>query len=359
MRKPSPPRKKRPARSKPGLKPPAEPARARAATPAAAVPIIRPAHLLRGRTVALVAPSFSFDATLMEAGRAHLESKHGLKTVALPDIRSQEAYFAGSDDRRLEELFHWLTDPGVHALVAVRGGYGCARLYPRLAEKLRAVGRALKPKIVLGYSDLTVLLNGLHQDFGWITFHGPVLSGRPFRAPVPIEETTFHRSLFTAEPLGAVTDPQMVVLNPGRASGPIVGGCLSLVASSLGTSYELNTDGKILFLEDVDEAPYRLDRMLTQLLHAGKLDRIKGLVFGQMTGCEPKADSRDPTKTSSRGAIELAVAAHLRARKIPAVLNFPAGHGMPQVTFPIGATVELRADDPKTPEVVFREAGTR
>ncbi len=324
------------------------------------MPILEPVRapkLIRGKKAALVAPAFSFDATLMEQGRAYFETKYGVRTLVLDSVHEREGYLAGSDQRRLGELVHWLTDPTIGALIAIRGGYGCARIYPALIKALKA-HKKLKPKIVAGYSDMTILLNGLYQDLGWITFHAPVIVGRPFRTPTPIEEQTFRQSLFSSEPLGAITDEAMLVLSEGRARGRIVGGCLSLLVTTLGTSYEIDTEDKILFLEDVDEKPYRLDRMLTQLLHAGKLDKIKGLVFGQMVNCEPSPESRDPMKTTSTEAIKLALGVFLKKNKIPAVLNFPAGHGMPQITFPIGAKVELQAN-PKTPRVVFLESGVK
>ncbi|MBI3544597.1 MAG: LD-carboxypeptidase [Deltaproteobacteria bacterium] len=307
--------------------------------------------------MALFAPAFGFDPQLMEQGRGFFERKFNVRTIALDNVHEQEAYFAGSDERRLAELVHWLTDPDTHALLAIRGGYGCARIYPQLIKKLKA-HKKLRPKIVAGYSDLTILLNGLYQDLGWVTFHAPVLVGRPFRAPTPLEEHTFHQSLFTSEPLGSIEHEQLGVFNPGQARGRIVGGCLSLVVSSLGTPYEVDTDDKVLFLEDVDEKPYRLDRMLTQLLHAGKLDKVKGVVFGQMVGCEPGPESRDPNKTGALDALRLAVLPFLKKKGIPALFNFPAGHGMPQITFPIGTKVELRAD-PKKPCLVFLEAGVK
>ena len=131
-----------------------------------------------------------------------------------------------------------------------------------------------------------------------------------------------------------------------------------MLVSSLGTPYEIQTDHKILFIEDVDEKPYRLDRMLTQLLHAGKLDHVRGIVFGQMVHCDPAENSRDPNKTTAIEAIRLAIGRHISKQKIPVIYNFPAGHGMPQITFPIGVKVELRADISR-PEVVFLESGVR
>jgi muramoyltetrapeptide carboxypeptidase len=319
--------------------------------------VLKPPHLSRGSTVALAAPAFLFDPAQLEIGRARLEKTFGVTAVTSKTVHERQAYFAGSDERRLEELYESLTDPSTAAVLTIRGGYGCSRIYADLLSRLKK-HRGLKPKIVLGYSDVTILLNGLYQDLGWITFHGPVVAGRAIREPLAAEAETFTRALFSKEPLGTITDPGMKTLVPGQAQGPIVGGCLSLLVGSLGTTYEIDTRGKILFIEEVDERPYRIDRMLTQLLHAGKFDGVRGVVFGQMALCEPYPIEKDPDQTTALGAIRLALGAYLKKRRIPTIYDFPAGHGKPQITFPIGVKVKLVADQTK-PSVCFLEAGCR
>lgn len=314
----------------------------------------KPSRLKEGATVALVAPAFSFDSARLETGRTYLEKKYGIKTVWTESLFDRESYFAGPDERRAEELVKWLSSPNVDAVIAVRGGYGCARIYPEVIKQLKQ-HKGLKPKILLGYSDLTILLNGLHQDLGWATFHGPVITGSSLFSPNELEEETFYKTLFTAVPLGTVTEAGMITALPGTARGQVVGGCLSLVVSSIGTDYEIDTNGKILFVEDVDERPYRLDRMATQLAHSGLLDKIRGLIIGQLPHCQPPALDKDPSQTSAIAALLGALEPVLKARKIPTIYDFPAGHGNPQITFPIGAEIELRAD-PINPEVEFLEA---
>ncbi|MEW6056159.1 MAG: LD-carboxypeptidase [Bdellovibrionota bacterium] len=316
-----------------------------------------PEKLKPGSMVALVAPAFGFDPEALAQGSSYLESKYGVRTTALENVNQRFSYFAGTDERRLEELLFWLTNPEVDAVFAIRGGYGCARIYPKLIEKLKKHKR-LKPKKVLGYSDLTILLNGLYQDLGWVTYHGPVVASRPFRDPVSLEEMSFQTAMFTDEPLGAISDEQTRVMSEGRAKGRLVGGCLSLLVSSLGTSYEIDTRDKILFIEDVDERPFRLDRMTTHLLHSGKLDQVRGIVFGQMAHCEPPELAKDSSQTKAIEAIEMALEPLLEKRQIPILYDFPAGHGKPQLTFPIGCEVELVADQAR-PELVFLESGAR
>jgi len=313
--------------------------------------------LLPQDTVGLVAPAFLFDPDLYERGKEAFEQEFKLKSLSLADASARHHYFAGDDKRRAAELIYWLTNPDAKGVIAIRGGYGLSRIYPTVIAALKKK-RGLKPKVVLGYSDLTILLNGLYQDLGWVTFHGPTITGRPFREPLSLEIETLRTSLFSTEPLGKITHNKMRVMQPGKAEGVLVGGCLSLVTASLGTSYEIDTKGKVLFLEDVDERPFRIDRMLTQLIHAGKLDHVKAIVFGEMFHCEPYPKERDPEQTTAEGAIRLALGDFVKKKKIPVLLDFPAGHGSPQATFPIGVRVRVQTLG-NTPCIEFLEAGVQ
>lgn len=319
--------------------------------------MIRPSRLSTGSRVALVAPGFSVLPDRVREGRARFEAEYGVKTVSLDTLEARESYFAGSDARRADELVHWLTDPTVDAVMAARGGYGTARIYLDVIERLRKV-KKLKPKIVAGYSDITILLNGLHQDLGWATFHSPVVTDKMFRQPEPqpLDVETFRKSLFTGEPLGTISHADTRTLVTGKARGPIVGGCLSLITSAIGTPYQVKTSGKILFVEDVDEKPYRLDRMAIQLIHSGLLDGVQGLIVGQLPYCNPLSPDKDPSQTTGIQALRSALEPFLKSRGIPAIYDFPAGHGSPQITFPLGVEVELRAFD-KNPEVEFLDSG--
>lgn len=319
--------------------------------------LLRPPRLSAGSRVALVAPGFACLPERVEQGRRKFEERYQVTTVMLDSITERESYFAGTDARRADELFQWLTDPTIDAVMAARGGYGTARVYPELIARLRKV-KNLKPKIVAGYSDVTILLNGLHQDLGWATFHSPVVTDKMFRSsePDPLDERTFEAALFSGTPVGTVAHAGMRTLVAGRARAPIVGGCLSLLQSSLGTPYEIDTSGKILFIEDVDERPYRLDRMAVQLMHAGKLDGIAGLIIGQLPYCDPPPPDREPSQTTAIAALRSALEPFLRSRGIPTIFDFPAGHGSPQITFAIGAEVEIRAEA-NNPEVELLESG--
>lgn len=311
---------------------------------------LRPPRLIAGQTAALAAPAFHFDRALYDEGRRYCEKHYGLRTVATPDVHARHLFFAGSVERRRAELLHWLTAPQISAVIGIRGGYGCAGLYPLLRRDLLRV-KNLKPKVVVGYSDLTILLNGLYQDLGWVTFHGPMIAGRPFRQPSPLEEETFRKCLMEGIPLGPIGAETMKTLLPGQAEGPLVGGCLSLMVSTLGTDYEIRTAGKVVFLEDIGEAPYRLHRMLTQLRAAGKFSRARAIVFGEFTDCEPHSDAYKDVS-----AVD-AVKDALSGLPLPVVLGFPGGHGSMQCTFPIGMPVTVDAPARGRPRVVFSRPG--
>ncbi len=301
---------------------------------------LRPSKLTPKDTVHLISTSFRFDENLFSQAQDILKNRWSLQikhTSLTPN-----SYFAGSDTARLEQLKNAFLDPTSKAILAIRGGYGLSRISPEILSFFRKNKKKLKPKTIVGYSDLTLLLNTVYKELGWVTYHGPVLVGKAFREASKEEQDSFQKCLFSQ----SFPEIQKLISRvPGTATAPIVGGCLSLIASSLGTDYEVDTSGKILFLEEVDERPYRIDRMLTQLLHAGKLDKIKGLVLGQLELCNAPELSKDPSQTSAIEALEQAILPFLKRKRIPVVYNFPAGHGSPQITFPIGAVANLKVTD--------------
>lgn len=317
--------------------------------------IQKPLPLKSDSKIALIAPAFHFDQELLNAGRQSLKTQYNLNSQPFPDTFDSELYFADSEKVRLQAIIDALVSPNIEALIGIRGGFGCARFYSNLVARLKKIqkNKKLKPKIVAGYSDLTILLNGFFQDFGWTTFHTPMVVGRSMREPLPIEKEFFLKTLFSAKPLGKISTNEMQTLSPGRAKGILVGGCLSLLVSSVGTPYEVKLKNRILFLEDVGEAPYRVDRMLTQMLHSGSLTQAKGIIFGQMTDCKPHSEAyRDVS-------VLQAIQSALKDLKCPIVYGFPAGHGSPQISFPLGIPVEIDASLGGTPSVTFCESGVK
>jgi muramoyltetrapeptide carboxypeptidase len=244
-------------------------------------------------------------------------------------IFGSRRYLAGSDEARAMELARYFDDPGVNAIVALRGGYGCSRLIRLLDEKLLR----RNPKIFMGFSDITTLHLFFRRRFGWITFHGPMAATL---SKMSVEQANHLISLWTdPDHLARFSFPQLTTYVPGIAEGRLVGGCLSLVVASLGTAYEINLDGKILFLEDLGEPPYRLDRMLTQLELAGKLDSVAGFLLGAFEECAPSQGDYTAAEILREFVERIGV---------PVLADFPAGHGKENWALPLGAKIRMDAE---------------
>lgn len=287
----------------------------------------KPSSLKLGDTIGIAASSSPFDRTEFERGVKTLQES-GFKVVFRPDIFDRHRYLAGSDQRRLDELIGLLKNPDIKAIFFARGGYGMLRLLPLLAQKKIAPS----PKIILGYSDLTSLFIYLFQQWGWVTFYGPVVA-RDLGSSLN-QETKKHlmEALTQISPLGPYSYPQTLSVRKGSCEGTLVGGCLSLVVASLGTPYEIDTNNKVLFLEDTNEKPYSVDRMLTQLVLAKKLKQVKGIFFGSFANGGELDHFREVVEDV------------LQDFKGPILFNFPAGHGPIKVTLPLGIPVRLDTD---------------
>jgi muramoyltetrapeptide carboxypeptidase len=311
----------------------------------------KPPALRKGATIAIVAPSGPCRArSELEQATAYFESR-GYRLELGPNHRRVHGYLAGTDAERAADLQWALTDPGIDMVLCLRGGYGAARAYRHV--DWQSLG---EPRIFCGYSDITALHLALARHGPWITFYGPVFLRFTRRKDglTPLTEDAFHRAL-RPEPLGRLPedpdDPYVHTVAGGVAEAPIVGGCLSLVASSLGTPYEIETDGCIVLLEDLNEEPYTIDAHLNHLIVAGKLDNAAGLIFG--TDVNLKAQTV-PAAVGSSLSIEEILDELIAPLGIPAVANVPVGHGRHMVTIPLGARARLDADA-KTIEIL--EAG--
>ncbi len=273
--------------------------------------------------MALAAPAGSCDPGRLAQGTALLES-WGLRVRGLPELRAKR-YMAADDavrGRSLRELFE---DPEVRAVLCARGGYGCARLDSSFP--LAAV--AANPKVLVGFSDVSLLLTRVLQEADLVCYHGPMAAADLPRIGAEAQER-FRRFLFAEE--GWWDGSFSECWREGRASGTLVGGCLSVLVTTLGTPYELDTRGRVLFLEDVAEKPYRIDRMLTQLRHAGKFDEVAAVVFGPMLDC----DDGEGTEVLREAALEL-----INGRDCPVVFGLDAGHGSSNVVLPLGCRVSM------------------
>lgn len=299
--------------------------------------ILKPPRLRRGDVIGLISPaSAPLSAERIEKGARYLEGM-GYRIKCGRHVAARHGHFAGSDAQRAADLNAMLNDPEVKAIFAVRGGYGTPRLLPFV--DYRAARR--RPKIVVGFSDITALQLALYRRAGLVTFSGPMPGVEFWRQPDPFTEEHFWRLLTSPRPAGRLPNPGRPRLHrrlPGRVVGPLLGGNLSLVTTLLGTPFSPDYRGAILVAEDVGEYLYRLDRMFTQLRNAAVLGRIGGFVLGEFNGCKPM-DPAQPHLTLDEILDEV-----VGWLKVPAVSGLPYGHAPRKVTLPIGLPVELDAD---------------
>lgn len=240
-----------------------------------------PAALRPGDTVAIIAPAGFLQRESLEAGCAMLRSR-GYDPVFLPSILDRDLYFAGSLERRLNELHEMFRRPEIKAIICARGGYGANYLLPHLDLELIRANR----KIFCGYSDNTALLTYLCDAAGMVTFHAPMLNHDV--RPEGIDRASWTAAFLSGESYLRSFEPgEVQSLVQGNAQGMLYGGCLSILCASLATPYEIQTRGTVLFLEDLAEPAFRIDRMLMQLKLAGKFDGVQGIVFGEMLNCRP------------------------------------------------------------------------
>ncbi|CAN5628036.1 LD-carboxypeptidase [soil metagenome] len=303
----------------------------------------RPRALRPGDKVAVIAPASAFARDAFDAGLEELRGLGFEPVYEASVFEHQSGYLAGSAETRAAAFRKAWTDPGIAALVAVRGGYGSVQLLP-LLDTLPA---HLPPKAFIGYSDNTSLLSWLTLGRRIVAFHGPMIEGRFARGPAAYDRDTFHRCLCRTEPVGPITSPQLEVLRPGEASGVLLGGTLTQLAASLGTPYAFAPpDGCVLFLEDVAERPYRIDRLFTQLRLAGVVARASALVFGEMTRCA------EPGGTPAIKDVVLELTRDFRG---PVLFGLPSGHTTAAtLTLPLGTRATIASGTP--PAIIIDEA---
>ncbi len=291
---------------------------------------IRPPALRLGDTVGIVAPASNVKRADLEAGCEGLR-RAGYRPFYFDSIFEQDLYFAGSVERRAREAEEMFSREDVRAIVCARGGYGANYLLEALhLDKIKA-----HPKVFVGYSDVTALLTYLADATGLVTFHGPMVA-KDWAHEDGVEMASWQAALAGAAAwelnLGAGSGVRGWV--EGTAEGILYGGCLSILVASLGTPYEIRTEGTILFLEDVAAKPYQIDRMLMQLMLAGKLDGVRGIVFGEM---------RDCLQTANQGyTLEEVVLRIVGELGVPVAYGVPSGHVTAgNITLPIGVRAGL------------------
>ncbi len=300
--------------------------------------LVKPPRLKDGANVGLIAPGGVVDDALIEKCVRNLESQ-GFTVRTGRNIRAQRGGYAGSVDERLDDLHAMFLDRDVGAIWTARGGSGCLALLPRL--DYAAIRR--HPKIVIGYSDITALHLALARHAGLVTFHGPVASStfsefsvRNMRAVLMEPRPRLTLEIAAENLARAASEPQFAprVFRAGCAEGRLVGGNLATVCAMIGTPHAAQIEGNVLFFEEVGEAPYRIDRMFTQLRQSGLLGRAAGVALGVFQKCE--AVDGEPSLTLAQVLED-----NLSSLRVPAAYGFSFGHIAQQVTLPVGARAAL------------------
>lgn len=304
--------------------------------------MLKPRALRPGDRIAVVAPASPFDRAELDGGLAEIEHL-GFVPVFDDSLFARRSFVAGDAELRAAALRSAWRDPSIAAIIGVRGGYGSVQLLPRLSvEEIRAT-----PKAFVGYSDLTSILTFLTVGCGLVGFHGPMLERRLSRGEAGYDRPSFLDCLTRAEPPGEMAPPGLDIVRAGSASGVLFGGTLAQLAASLGTPYAFRPPaGSVLFLEEVAERPYRLDRMLTQLRLAGVFEGATAIVVGELPGCDEAGGG--PTARD-------VIADVFQTFRGPVLYGFPSGHTAgPLVTLPLGVRVRVVAEGP--PRLVIEEA---
>jgi muramoyltetrapeptide carboxypeptidase len=303
-------------------------------------PPLKPPAVRRGDRIAVVAPASPFPGDAFEAGVREVR-RLGFEPVFDPAVFDRRGYVAGDVAARARALMTAWLDPGIAAILTARGGYGSVELLPYLsADAMRR-----SPKLLVGYSDITSLLAFLTTRCGVVALHGPCVAAGLDGGPSAYDESTLVRALTRGEPLGQVAAPALEALSAGEAIGPLYGGNLTQLAASMGTPYAFDPPaGCVLFVEEVGERPYRIDRLLTQLRFAGVLARARAIIFGELPGC----DEPDGSVTGREVA-----AGALRGFPGPVVWGLPAGHTLgPALTLPLGVRARVVAGPAPSVEIL-------
>lgn len=302
------------------------------ASPQRTAKLLKPKRLKKEDTIGLISPGSYISDESLEKAVKNIEGL-GFKVKLSKNIRAKKGFIAGTDVQRLADIHAMFSDKSVVGIWCARGGYGCGRLLPHLNYKLIKQN----PKILIGYSDITALLNAIYCKTGLIGFHGPVgASDFSDYSLQHLENLLINPTEnYVIKPLHEESSPFQII-NRGKATGKLIGGNLSLLASMAGTPYLPDFKNKIILLEDIGEKPYRLDRMLVQLHQSTNLAQAAGIALGVFADCEAKEGSDSLSLSET-------LEGQLKHLNIPTVYGLTFGHIGNMATFPIGAEVELEA----------------
>ncbi|MBK5241425.1 LD-carboxypeptidase [Clostridium sp.] len=296
----------------------------------------KPKALKIGDTIGLVAPSGALRQDDVLEKSIKVLREQGFNLVIGESCGKKYGYLSGNDEIRAKDINRMFENSNIDAVFCLKGGYGT----PRILDKLDYDLIKQNPKIFIGYSDITAIHIALNQRCDLITFHGPMAASDMIENFNEFSKESYLNAITSIKPLGQMNNPigfEIKSLVPGKASGKIVGGNLSLIAATIGTPYEIDTKGKILFLEDIDEFTYSVDRMLTQLRLSGKLKDCTGIILGDFRNCLPQYEDFDLT------LIQVFNDIIVEAKK-PTIYNFMAGHCTTKITIPLGTEALLDAD---------------
>jgi muramoyltetrapeptide carboxypeptidase len=304
--------------------------------------MLKPRALAPGDRLAVVAPASPFTRDEFDRGLSEIR-RLGFVPVYDDSVFARQRYVAGPPELRAAAIHEAWGDPSISGVIGVRGGYGSAQVLPLLDRDLAR--RAAKPFI--GYSDLTSVLTFLTLGCGLVAFHGPMLAGRLGRGAEGYDADSWQKALCRREPMGELAPPGLESIQPGEAAGVLLGGTLTQLLASLGTPFAFDPPaGFVLFLDEVGERPYRLDRMVTQLRQTGLLARASAVVIGELPRCDEP--SGDPTARAVMADLFAGFAG-------PVLIGFPSGHTVgPAMTLPFGVTCRVVGGG--RPRIVIEEA---
>lgn len=308
--------------------------------------MIKPKALKLGDTVGIVAPSSPVSENDVNLAKHQLENL-GFNVKLAPSCFAKYGHLAGEPELRANDLNNMFSDKKIDGIICLRGGYGASRLLDKVDFQLIRKN----PKVFVGYSDITVLHIAMNQISNLVTFHGPMAASDIASGLDKFSKKEFLRAIIDKRPMDNICNPPGIGVERivgGKATGAIIGGNLALITAAMGTPYEIDTKGKILFLEEIGETPEKVERMLAQLALAGKLEEANGIVLGDWNDCE----AENPKKSLSLMNVFKDV---ISPYKKPTIYNLKAGHCTPKVTLPFGLSTYIDADKG---EIIVKESGT-
>ncbi len=302
----------------------------------------KPAKLKKGDTIGLITPAGPISYQQLESTKTLL-NKLGFRTYHTENVLLKKGYLAGTDTDRLDDLHLMFRNKDINGIMCIRGGYGTARILDDINYELIRKN----PKIFIGYSDITALLQAIYKFSGLICFHGVVgisdFTEYTLSNFLEVLTKSNNSLLIESIPPGKneAAEYQPYVIEAGITQGELAGGNLALIAALMGTPYEIELEGKLLFIEDIGEAPYKIDRMLTQIILSAKLKKAKGIVLGVFNGCDFNNDDITPENSLS---LKEVIIDRLSGLRIPVMYGFSFGHIANQAIFPVGIKAELNTE---------------